>query len=164
MVLLGKIALGMVGTALAGVGILCSEGMVQVKVIEKQPQGHHINVIAPALLCPIAAHFVPRRELAHASRDMQQWLQAVRATLDGLSEAEDMTFVEVQERDEHVKVAKYGGSIVVDVDDPDETVHVSTPIRAIASTVESESHSRCGTLLRFISVMAPIWARSGRMV
>jgi hypothetical protein len=136
MVLLGKIALGMAGTALAGVGILCSEGMVQVKVIEKAPQGHHINVIAPALLCPIAAHFVPRRALANASRDIRPWLPVVRAALDGLGESEDMTFVEVEERDEHVKVAKSGGSIVVDVDDPDETVHVSTPIRAISSTVE----------------------------
>lgn len=136
MVLLGKIALGMAGTALAGVGILCSEGMVQVKVIEKEPQGHHINVIAPALLCPIAAHFVPRRDLENASRDIQPWLPLVRASLDGLSESEDMTFVEVKERDEHVRVAKSGGSIVVDVDDPNEMVHVSTPIRAISSTVE----------------------------
>jgi hypothetical protein len=141
MILLGKIALGMVGTALAGVGILCSEGLVQVKVIEKEPQGHHINVIAPALLCPIAAHFVPRRDLAHASREIEPWLPVVRAALDGLSESEDMTFVEVNEPDEHVKVAKYGGSIVVDVDDPSETVHVSTPIRAISSTVEQVAAS-----------------------
>jgi hypothetical protein len=136
MVLLGKIALGMAGTALAGVGILCSEGMVQVKVIEKEPQGHHINVIAPALLCPISAHFVPRRELANASRDIEPWLPVVRAALDSLSASEDMTFVEVKEAGEHVTVAKSGGSIVVDVDDAEESVHVSTPIRAIASTVE----------------------------
>jgi hypothetical protein len=136
MILLGKIALGMAGTALAGAGILCSEGMVQVKVIENQPEGHHINLIAPALLCPIAAHFLPRRELANASRGIQPWLPVVRAALDGLRDEGDVVLVEVKERNERVEVAKSGGSIVVDVDDPDETVHVSTPIRAISSTVE----------------------------
>jgi hypothetical protein len=136
MILLGKIALGMAGTALAGAGILCSEGMVQVKVIENQPEGHHINLIAPALLCPIAAHFLPRRELANASREIQPWLPVVRAALDGLRDEGDVVLVEVKERNERVEVAKSGGSIVVDVDDPDETVHVSTPIRAISSTVE----------------------------
>jgi hypothetical protein len=35
-----------------------------------------------------------------------------------------------------VEVAKSGASIVVDVDDAAETVHVSTPIRAISSTVD----------------------------
>jgi hypothetical protein len=136
MILLGKIALGMAGMALAGVGILCSEGMVQVKVIEKEPEGHHINVIAPAVLCPLAAHFVPRRELAHASRQIEPWLPVVRAALDGLRDTGDVVLVEVKEPDEHVTVAKSGGSIVVDVDDSGETVHVSTPIRAISSTVE----------------------------
>jgi hypothetical protein len=136
MILLGKIVLGMAGTALAGVGILCSEGMVQVKVIEKQPQGHHINVIAPALLGPIAIHFAPRRDIENASREIRPWLPVARAALDSLREADDVVFVEVKDHDQHVKVAKLGGSIVVDVDDPDETVHVSTPIRAIQSTFE----------------------------
>jgi len=136
MMLFGKIVLGMAGTALAGVGVLCSEGMVQVKVIEKHPQGHHINVIAPAVLGPIAVHFVPRHNLADASRQIKPYLPTVRAALDALRDADDVVFVEVKERDQHVQVAKSGGSIVVDVDDPDETVHVSTPIRAISSVIE----------------------------
>lgn len=136
MMLFGKIVLGMAGTALAGVGVLCSEGMVQVKVIEKHPQGHHINVIAPALLGPIVVHFVPRSNLSDASRQIQPYLPTVRAAIDALRDADDIVFVEVRERDQHVQVAKSGGSIVVDVDDPDETVHVSTPIRAISSVIE----------------------------
>lgn len=136
MILLGKIVLGMAGAAVAGVGVLCSEGMVQVKVIEKEPQGHHINVMAPALLAPIAVHFAPQRELAHAAREIQPYMPTIRAALDSLSESKDVVFVEVQEPDEHVRVSKSGGSIVVDVDDAGETVHVSTPIRAISSTIE----------------------------
>ena len=136
MILIGKIVLGMAGTALAGVGLLCSEGFVNVNVIEKQPQGHHVHVIAPALLLPIAAHFVPPREANHATREMQEYMPTIRAALDSLRDADDVVFVDVTEPDTHVRVSKSGGSIIVDVNDPDETVHVSTPIRAISSTVE----------------------------
>jgi prephenate dehydrogenase len=63
-------------------------------------------------------------------------MPTIRAALDQLRESDDVTLVEVKEPGEHVRVAKEGGSIVVDVEEKDETVHVSTPIRAISSTVE----------------------------
>jgi len=136
MILLGKIVLGMAGVGLAGASILCSEGLVHVKVIEKQPQGVHINVIAPAMLAPIAVHLAPQRDLAQAARRIQPYMPVIRAALDGLRDSEDAVLVDVTEPGEHVEVAKSGGSIVVDVDDDAETVHVSTPVRAISSTVE----------------------------
>lgn len=136
MVLLGKIALGVVGTAVAGVGILCSDGMIEVKVVERQPEVHHVYVIAPAMLVPIGMHFAPRRELSRAAAQIQPWMPTIRAALDQLREGGDVTLVEVKEPGEHVRVAKQGGSIVVDVEDRDDTVHVSAPLRAISSTVE----------------------------
>lgn len=136
MILLGKIALGVTGVVFAGAGLLCSEGFVQVKVIQKQPEGHHIDVIAPAALGPIAAHFVPERDLGQASRQLHEYLPLIDTTLDALREADDVVLVEVREPGQHVRVMKSGGSIVVDVDDPDETVHVSAPLRAIAGTVD----------------------------
>ena len=136
MILLGKIVLGMAGVGLAGASILCSEGLVHVKVIEKQPQGVHINVIAPAMLAPIAVHLAPQRGLAQAARQIQPYMPVIRAALDGLRDSEDVVLVDVNEPGEHVEVSKAGGSIVVDVDDAGETVHVSTPVRAISSTVE----------------------------
>jgi hypothetical protein len=132
----GKIALAVVGTALAGVGLLCSEGLVEVKVVERQPEVHHVYVIAPAMLAPIAVHFAPQRHLSQAAAEIRPWMPTIRATLDQLRETDDMTLVEVKEPGEHVRVAKEGGSIVVDLEDPDHTVHVSTPIRAISSTME----------------------------
>jgi hypothetical protein len=136
MILIGKIALGLVGTAVAGVGLLCSEGFVEVNVVEKHPETHHIFVVAPAMLAPIGMHFVPRRHLAQAAREVKPYLPVIRAALDGLRDTEDVTLVEVQEPDEHVTVMKEGGSIIVDVKDKDETVHVSVPIRAMSSTIE----------------------------
>lgn len=136
MILLGKIVLGVAGMGLAGAGVLCSEGLVHVKVVEKQPQGFHMNIIAPAMLAPIALHFVPSRDLAPATQQIQPYMPTIRAALDGLRHSEDIVFVDVKEPGTHVHVSKSGGSIVVDVDDEDETVHVSTPIRAASSTVE----------------------------
>jgi hypothetical protein len=135
-ILFGKIALGIVGTAVAGVGVLCSEGMIEVKVVERQPEVHHVYVIAPAMLVPIGMHFAPQRDLSRAARQIRPWLPTIRAALEQLRESDDVTLVEVKEPGEHVRVAKEGGSIVVDVYDENETVHVSTPIRAISSTIE----------------------------
>ena len=136
MVLLGKVALGIVGTVVAGVGVLCSDGLIEVKVVERQPETHHVYVIAPAMLVPIGMHFAPRKDLSRAAAQIQPWMPTVRAALDQLRDSDDITLVEVKEPGEHVRVAKEGGSIVVDVEDRDETVHVSTPIRAISSTIE----------------------------
>ena len=67
MIVLGKVALGIAGVAAAGVGLICSEGMIEVNVVERQPEVHHVYVIAPAMLVPIATHFIPRRDLGDAS-------------------------------------------------------------------------------------------------
>jgi hypothetical protein len=136
MILLGKVAVGIAGTALAGVGLICSEGMIEVNVVEKQPEAHHVYVLAPAMLMPIGTHFVPSRKLGRAAMELRPWMPTIRAALDQLRAGEDMTLVDVRETGQHVLVTKDGGSVVVDVTDEDETVHVSAPIRAIESTIE----------------------------
>lgn len=136
MILLGKIALGITGTMLAGLGVVCSEGMVEVNVVERQPEVHHVYVLAPAMLMPIAAHFVPRHQLGEASHQLRPYLPTIRAALGQLRECDDFVLVDVTDHEQHVKVQKLGGSLVVDVKDQDDTVHVSTPIRAISSTIE----------------------------
>jgi hypothetical protein len=136
MILLGKIVLGMAGVGLAGGGILCSEGLVQVQVIEKEPVGHHINVEAHALLAPVAVRLAPRRDLEQAACAIRPYMPAIQAALAGLRDSDDVVLVEVNEPNEYVQVSKLGGAIVVDVDDAGETVHVSAPLRAVASTIE----------------------------
>jgi hypothetical protein len=136
MILLGKVGLRIVGTALAGAGILCSEGMISVNVETKQPEKHHIFVMAPAMLVPIGLYFVPKEHLAQQSREIQPWMPTIRVALDALRDSDDVTFVDVKQTGEHVRVAKDGGSIVVDVTGENENVHVSTPIRAMSSALE----------------------------
>jgi hypothetical protein len=135
MIVLAKIAMGLAVAGLASVGVLCSEGVVSVKVIEKQPQGVHIHVIAPAMLAPIAVPLAPRHALAQAAREIQPYMPTIRAALDALRDSDDVVIVEVNEPGEHVELAKSGGSILMDLDDTGDTVHVSAPIRAISTTV-----------------------------
>lgn len=56
MILLGKLVLGAAAVAAAGVGLLCSEGLIEVNVVEKQPEVHHVYVLAPAALVPMTVH------------------------------------------------------------------------------------------------------------
>jgi hypothetical protein len=136
MSVLGKIALGLVGTVVASAGLLCSEGMIQVNVIEKCPVSHPIFLMAPALLVPIGMPFAPKENLAQASAEIEPWLPTIRAALAQLRECDDFALVEVNSHGQHVRVAKSGGSLVVDVKNEDESVDVSAPIRAISSAVE----------------------------
>lgn len=137
MLILGKLAMGMMGTVLVCGGILCSEGFIHVKVHEKQPNGTHLSFIVPAMLAPMAAHFVPKRELRDGADQMRQYLPVVHAALSGLRDCPDgTTLVEVLDQDTHATVVKDGGSLIVDVDDPDETVHVAVPLRATERTIE----------------------------
>lgn len=137
--ILGKIVLGMAGTALAGAGLLCSEGLVQVNVRETQPESHHVYVVAPAMLMPIAMRLVPKNDLTDASQQIQPYMPVIRAAMDGLRDIDDVTLVEVKDLNENVRVDKRGGNVVVDVKDENDTVHVSAPIRAISSTLEQLS-------------------------
>lgn len=137
MILLGKIALGIAGFAVAGAGMLCSEGFVDVNVVQHRDSPPHLHVIAPAMLAPIAVRLVPNDKLADASEKLRPWLPTIRAALDSLRDSPDLTLVEVSDPDEYVHVEKRYGDIVVDVANRKETVHLSVPIRAIHSTVEA---------------------------
>src|SRR5579872_489530 len=140
MILAAKIALACAGTVVAGTTVLCSEGFLRVNVTERGSAPHHINVIAPALLVPLAvrfaSHFETRRSIDEAADKLESWAPTIRAALTQLNNLDDMTLVEVNETGDHVRVEKIGSAIVVDVDDKDATVHVSAPIRAISATVQ----------------------------
>jgi hypothetical protein len=98
--------------------------------------GLHIHVMAPAMLAPTAVHLAPQRAGAQAARQIQPSMPAIRAALEGLRDSDDVVLVDVKKPGQRVEVEKSGGSIIVDVDDASETVHVSAPIRAISSTVD----------------------------
>ena len=135
MILLAKLGVGVLSTAVVAGAALSSEGFIHVNVNEKAADGHHINIIVPAALVPVTLRFVPRQHLAEAAQNLRTNMALIDAALPALEQCPDGVFVEVAEPGEHVLVAKSGGSIVIDVTDPDDSIHVSVPLRAAESAI-----------------------------
>lgn len=135
MILLAKIGVGFLGTVLVSGAALSSEGFIHVKVQEKQADGTHISMMVPAAAVPIALRFVPNENLAQASANIKPYLPIIDAAIPALEKAPDGVLVEVEDPGEHVRIAKSGGSLVVDVNDQEDIVHVSVPLRAAQSSI-----------------------------
>lgn len=135
MIFLAKLGVGVLGTALVGAAALSSEGFIHVKVDEKQANGMHISLIVPAVVVPVALKAVPSHHLAHASAQLRPYLPLIDAALPALARCPDGVLVEVIDPQEHVRIAKAGGSVVVDVNDLDDEVHVAVPLRAAQSAL-----------------------------
>jgi hypothetical protein len=135
MIFLAKLGLGFVGTVAVGGAMICSEGFISVKVHEKQADGTRFSIIVPAALVPAALEFVPDRRLEKGSAELQPYLPVIDAALPALEDCPDGVFVEVIDPQEHVRVAKESGSIVVDVNDQGDIVHVAVPLRAAVSSI-----------------------------
>ena len=68
---------------------------------------------------------------------LAEWAPFVDALFEGLEECPDVTFVEVLDHGDHVKVAKRGAKIRVEVTDPDVSLNISVPIRPVRRTVSA---------------------------
>jgi hypothetical protein len=135
MFLLAKVGIGIMGTVVAGGAMLCSEGFMSVKVHEKQAGGTNFSMVLPAALVPITLQFVPNHHLAHASKDLRPYMPIIDAAIPALEDCPDGVLVEVTDLNEHVLIAKRGGSVVVDVNDNGDVVHVAVPLRAAHSAL-----------------------------
>ena len=124
------------GAALVGGAALSSEGFIHVKVHEKQAGGDNVSLVVPAAIVPVVVRFAPRQRLAEASENLQQYLPVIDAAIPALEECPDGVLLEVIDPGEHVVITKSGGSVVIDVNDPGETVHVSVPLRAAQSSID----------------------------
>ena len=69
--------------------------------------------------------------------DLGEWEPFVDAIFGGLEDCPDVTFVEVLDHGDHVRVAKQGGKIRIEVRDPDISLNIAVPIRPIRRTVSS---------------------------
>jgi hypothetical protein len=123
----------MMGTAAV---VTYDAGLVRISVVEKHPGGDHVRFFVPAVLVPVAMNFVPQKELHKHAREARQWLPLMKVVSEELERCPDATLVEVKSPDEHVKIQKSGDTIIIDVDDPSDTVHVSFPARVVTSVVQ----------------------------
>lgn len=135
MILLAKLGVGVLGTAMVAGAALSSEGFIAVKVHEKNASGTHLTLIVPAAIVPATLHFVPKEKLKDAGRDIRPYLPIIDAAIPALEDCPDGVLVEVRDPGEHVLIQKIGGSVVIDVNDHEDIVHVSVPLRAAQSSI-----------------------------
>jgi hypothetical protein len=80
-------------------------------------------------------HFVPKHNLKDAAREITPYLPVIDAAIPALEDCPDGVLVEVKDTGEHVLIQKSGGSVIIDVNDHDDLVHVSVPLRAAQSSI-----------------------------
>lgn len=135
MIFLAKVGIGVLGTAAVAGAALSSEGFIHIKVHEKQPDGTNVSLVVPAAIVPVALHFVPREHLNGAPKELEEILPVIDAAIPALENSPDGVLVDVVDRTDHVLITKSGRSVVIDVNDTGETVHVSVPLRAAQSAL-----------------------------
>ncbi len=129
-------------TVAAGAGTLClaatlvggifvyDMGAVSLRVKAKRPGGDDIRLILPAAVAPVGVWLAPKAKLREAADESAPYLPALSIAAAELERLPDFTLVEVTSPREKVRIHKKSGHLVIDVDDVNETVHVSVPLKA----------------------------------
>ena len=128
-VVVGTAALVLLGAAV----VAFSAGTVRVRVLEKKPGGDNVNLLLPALVVPMGLKLMPDEARRQAAARVGPWAPALEALSKELARTPDFVLVEVKNPQEHVLIRKQGRSLLIDVDTEDETVHISFPIKLMAS-------------------------------
>src|SRR5947207_14905605 len=131
MMLLAKAALGLGATVVLVGAYTMREGVIRVDVEEYRAGGSHVHLWVPAAAVPMAMHFVPSKHMRHASEQAREALPVLHAIIKGLKKYPDADLVEVADDDQNVRVRTLAGKLQIDVDAPDEKVHVLCPLSAL---------------------------------
>jgi len=118
--------------------VVTSQGMLAIDVVEKSPGGARIKMMVPGALVNFCLSFVPAvmppEEREHMRDEIGRYEPLLAVVVDELEKAPDMVFVEVDEGDEHVTIAKRDGHLVIDVETDDEDVSVKVPVASVRAT------------------------------
>ena len=140
--LLANLALGVGATIVLAGAYTFHDGVMRVD--EDNSNGRHVRVWAPAAIVPMAMHFVPRHNMQHAAEQVRPWLPTLRALTKELEKYPNAEFVDVRDNDgdQHVRISTHNGKLLIDVDQPDEHVHVACPLavmRDVANELEANA-------------------------
>lgn len=122
------------GVALAWAAVSYAEP-VSLEVVESGDDGSRVSLHMPAVVLDVALEFVPSPVWHDASEEIRPWAPTIRAAADALARCPDAVFVEVTGPDEHVRIAKRGGSLRIEVESPDAHVRIALPIRTIRAAI-----------------------------
>jgi hypothetical protein len=131
MVLLAKIALGFGATVVMAGAYTFREGLIRVDVDETRGEEHHVHVWVPAAMVPMAMHFVPRKQMFRAGERSAEFMPLVHAMAKELQKYPEAELVEVHDGEQYVRIRTHNGNLMIDAEEPGETVHVSCPLATI---------------------------------
>lgn len=144
-----KFLLGTLATLTLAGAYAFHDGVVRLSVDEHQSfnkeRETHLHLILPAALLPAAAHFVPEEQLRHAASEVRPYLPAIRFATQELARLPDCDLVEVLEGQEHVQIRTRGGKLLVDVESPEETVHVAFPLHTLDQLAQQIATASSGS-------------------
>jgi hypothetical protein len=142
MMLLAKAALGLGGTIVLAGAYTFHEGVIRIDVDEYRAGGSHVHIWAPAAAVPMAMHFVPTKHMRHASEQAREALPVLHAIVKELKKYPNADLIEVVDHDQHVRIRTHGGKLQIDVEAPNEKVHVLCPMSTIEDvTSQLEEHA-----------------------
>ncbi len=131
MMLLAKAALGMGGALVLADAYTFHEGVIRVDVDEYRPGGSHVHLWVPAAVVPMALHLLPKHHLRDAAGHAQEFLPLTHVLIKELKKFPDAEFVEVRDSEEHVQIRTHQGKLQIDVQAPDENVHLLVPLSTL---------------------------------
>jgi hypothetical protein len=131
MLLLAKAALGIGGTLVLAGAYTFHEGVIRVDVDEYRDGGSHVHFWVPAAAVPMAMHFTPQRKLMRGAEHAREFLPVARAIVREMKKYPDAEFVEVTDATQHVRIRTHDGKLQIDVDAPDQRVHLLCPLSTI---------------------------------
>ncbi len=121
--------------------VVTSQGIVSIDVVEKSPGGARVKLLVPGALVNFCLSFLPiampNDERMRLQAELARYEPLLAAVVDELEQAPDMVFVEVEDGDEHVTIAKRNGHIVIDVETDAEDVRVEVPVASVRATWSS---------------------------
>ena len=129
-IVLGLMFLGVTGA------YVYNAGMVVIEVAEAGPNGSDISLKIPGALINGAIQVVPSDVFKEAEEEIRYAGPIIRAVCDQLSDLPDFVMVEVQDRHEHVEIAKRGNKLIVDVESDDEKVHIVVPFSVVKTAAK----------------------------
>jgi len=112
------------------------EGVIRVDVDEYRAGGAHVHVWAPAAAVPMTIHFVPKHHLRDAAEHAREFLPLSHALIRELKKFPDADLVEVVDGPQHLQIRTHAGKLQIDVEQPDENVHVLVPLSTVDDVIE----------------------------
>ena len=131
-----KIAVVAAAIPVAAAAVVAGTGVVVVDV--RESGGHRFVIPVPLVLAESAAHFAPtpRAHNLQQLREVERYLPVAHEVIAALAAAPDGVLVEVQDRRDHVRIEKAGGTLRIRVEEPGSNVSVNVPLDMVQESLQ----------------------------